>query len=646
MTGVILGVGWSLLALVAFALLLVLPGMSLARRLVAMSDLTTLWVAAVLISLLLNAALTAALLTVGVYDPRYVVAVTILVSVLSLPSLVRWLRAVPPPVAVVVGLSLLVAVAPWVASVWRLDFAPSNTLQWYYWDLGRALSTAGGIPGTVQEFGRAVPWLPDYVFFNGISEAYSVLMAPAGSAVAMQVWRVPLAAAGLVAMYLVARLWLDRLPAIVAVAAAGASVFFLMKFNAYKPESLGIVVGLLAAWLVVRGKRERNATWMALGGVALGVDVAIHAIAATITGLVLMAAAVAELVTVAEVRRRSLALLAGTAVITLSVAVGTGVALQGRPLVVTEVLRPAAGRPVDPTWTYLQYSNGNFAGQPPPSRSTRLAAGVRSPWPGIQLGWPRGLWLVWVAGMGILFAAVFGDRRIRAGLLAGVLGCAALAAGIAFFAVAFSTYVPQHTGLVRFAQYIPGGLGFAVGFAAQGYIVLWQRITGGLPSRGFASVVAAVSIACLVIVARESYRGDDGIPAQGREAIAELARHGEPGDVVLSNALTTGQLEFHTELEAPLEGRQPLIEEPAFLDHANAMLLAAHRFFGPERDPAVLQALGVRWVLVADQPRLLGASASLGGNVADADRDPRLTLRWQGAGVALFEVMTGAGDET
>ena len=54
---------------------------------------------------------------------------------------------------------------------------------------------------------------------------------------------------------------------------------------------------------------------------------------------------------------------------------------------------------------------------------------------------------------------------------------------------------------------------------------------------------------------------------------------GAPGDVVLSNALTTGTVESFTGLEDPLEGRQPLIEDPAFLAAANQLLLDAHDWF-------------------------------------------------------------------
>jgi hypothetical protein len=218
------------------------------------------------------------------------------------------------------------------------------------------------------------------------------------------------------------------------------------------------------------------------------------------------------------------------------------------------------------------------------------------------------------------------------------VGAVLLGAALAFFALAFSTYVPQQTGRDGFAQYVPGGLGLAVGFASQGYLLAWQRITHTSPARAVVSAAGAIVLAYLIAAADGIYRSNIGIPPEGRAALAELAGEAEPQDVVLSNALTTGQLEFFTDVEAPLEAQPPLIEQPASLAKANALLLRARRFFRTH-DPGILDLLDVRWVLVVDQPGLLGASSSLGGNVAQAGGDPRLALRWRGPGLALFEVL-------
>jgi hypothetical protein len=117
---------------------------------------------------------------------------------------------------------------------------------------------------------------------------------------------------------------------------------------------------------------------------------------------------------------------------------------------------------------------------------------------------------------------------------------------------------------------------------------------------------------------------------------------GAPGDVVLSNALTTGTIESFTGLEDPLEGRQPLIEDPAFLETANQLLLDVHDWFARPTDRSLLDRLGVRWVLVVDDAAALGTDATVGGDVATTETAPGLRVAWSDAGIALLEVIAPA----
>ena len=53
---------------------------------------------------------------------------------------------------------------------------------------------------------------------------------------------------------------------------------------------------------------------------------------------------------------------------------------------------------------------------------------------------------------------------------------------------------------------------------------------------------------------------------------------------------------------------------------------------------ALLDRLGVRWVLVADDPAVLGTTGTLGGSVGTVEATGGLTRVWSGVGIALFEV--------
>jgi hypothetical protein len=92
-----------------------------------------------------------------------------------------------------------------------------------------------------------------------------------------------------------------------------------------------------------------------------------------------------------------------------------------------------------------------------------------------------------------------------------------------------------------------------------------------------------------------------------------------------------------TSLEAPLEGRQPLLEEPALLSHANEVLLATHRLFD-EGDHGVLETLSVNWLLLVDDPATLGAQAVFGGSSTSLAGRQQIQERWRADGVAIFEV--------
>ncbi len=213
-----------------------------------------------------------------------------------------------------------------------------------------------------------------------------------------------------------------------------------------------------------------------------------------------------------------------------------------------------------------------------------------------------------------------------------------LGAGIAFFALEFETYVPRWTGLVRFGQYLPLLVGLSVTFAVAGYIRLWAWLAEVRVPRAFALGAALAGILWLAPQALARYRLELAIPTDGQAALETLRTMGAPGDIVLSNVLTTGTIEAFSGLEDPLEGRQPLIEDPAFLATANRLLLDAQDWFADPDSRTFLDRLGVRWVLVADDPAILGTTGTLGGSVAGTTSGEGLRVAWSAPGIALLEV--------
>ncbi len=629
--------GLSTLAVLAFSALLVLPGVRLADRLAgdARAFVPRL-ILAVVASQAIVAAVGAVLIAVGLFSGVAVAIVAAGFALTGLPIAIRWLRESRRELGTV-GWAAAIAL-PWAAAVGWSGWPPSDTLQWYYAGLGTQLERAGGIPASVAEWGQSVRWLPDYLVFNVDSQAYLAWLSFLPRADALAAWRVPVTILGVLILFAVLRLWVGRPAAFVGSALIAGTTFYLAKFDAYKPEALGIVLGLAALWLVVRGLRSGRRTWVLLGGACLGVGLSVHAIAATVMGLVVAGFGAAEWLVSRGRRAERAGWLVRAALLGLLISVVMGIGLQGRAVAAGGALNPGTAAGADPTWTFFLRSTGDFTVPEPAPPKLPLAGGVTTPWAGLRITSAFGWWLIPFGAIGALFLAGLGGRRVRGGI-AGLVGSGVLVgAGIAFFAVAFDTYVPRWTGLVRFGQYLPLLVGLGVTFAVAGYLRLWSWLAQVRIPRAFAVIAAIAGVLWLAPLAVGRYADEPRIPTDGQTALEALRTMGSAGDVVLSNALTTGTIESFTGLEAPLEGRQPLIEDPAFLAAANQLLLDAHEWFVDPADRALLDRLGVRWVLVADDPAVLGTTGTLGGSVAGVEAAAGLRRAWSGSGITLFEV--------
>ncbi len=559
-----------------------------------------------------------------------------ILALTGLPVGWRWLRASRAELSTV-GWAAAIAL-PWVAAVGGSGWAPADTLQWYYAGLGTQLEGAGGIPTSVAEWAQTVRWLPDYLVFNVDSQAYLAWLSFLPRADALAAFRVPVSILGVLMLFAVLRLWVGRPAAFIGASLIAGTAFYLAKFDAYKPEALGIVLGLAALWLVVRGLRSGRRSWVLLGGASLGIALSVHAIAATVMGLLVAGFGVAEWFVAQDSRAERAGWLVRAALLGLLISVVMGIGLQGRAAAAGGALNPGTASGPDPTWTFFLRSTGDFTMPEPAPPTLPLAGGVTTPWAGLRITSAFGWWLIPFGAIGAVFLAGLGGRRVRGGLV-GLIGSGVLVgAGIAFFALAFDTYVPRWTGLVRFGQYLPLLVGIGVTFALAGYLRLWAWLAQVRIPRVFAVVAAIVGVVWLAPLAAARYGAEAAIPPAGVAALDALRTMAAPGDVVLSNALTTGTIESFTGLEAPLEGRQPLIEDPAFLAAANQLLLDAHDWFARPVDRALLDRLGARWVLVVDDPAVLGASATLGGGVTAVEAAPGLRVAWSGAGIALLEL--------
>ena len=227
------------------------------------------------------------LVALGLFSGVAVAIVAVFLAVTSLPIAVEWVRESRPEPATV-GWAAALAL-PWAAAIGWAGWPPSDTLQWYYAGLGAQLKAAGGIPTSVAEWGRAIRWLPDYLVFNIDSQAFLAALRFVPRADALAAWRVPVTLLGILLIFAVLRLWLAPTGRADRHGADRRHDLLPRQIRRLQARGARHRLGLAALWLVVRGVRSGRRSWVLLGGAAWASALSVHAIAATVMGLVVAA---------------------------------------------------------------------------------------------------------------------------------------------------------------------------------------------------------------------------------------------------------------------------------------------------------------------------------------------------------------------
>jgi hypothetical protein len=538
-----------------------------------------------------------------------------LLALVGIPRAARWtwpLLRRPQPYLV------LALTAPWAWMAQRPGNPPAGLLHWYYWNLATALSKAHGVPSFVTEYGQQIRWLPDYLIFNIVSETYRGAAVVGTSAQQLAALRIPIALLGIIAVYGVARLWLRSVPAMTGTALIVATQLFGDKFNAYKPESFAIMIGLIAVRLCIVGLRRRETPLLLIAGVLVGINLGVHAIAAVVMAMLLASAVVAEVVVSRDTRRwRTIGALFLAGAIALGVTAGTGWALQGRALVISDAAQPARradGR--DPTLLFLARNSGQFGELHEKSLGDELSTNLQEPWRGFHLASVLGILLGVAVIAGIAVGLATGSRALRKAVITMFVFSVVLTLAAAYFGLSYDTYVPRHTGLFRFVQYAPLVAAILVAIAIEGIALRLEPVSDKRRTR-YAQIAVASGLvlgaaAIGIVLTVQRFRNFQSVSPEASAVLDRLARQARPGDAILTNVGTRGTFEFWTGIEDPLEGRQALIEKPAFVAHATSVIEATHRFFTGTGSADLPDRLGINWIVVARQPSDLGASASWG----------------------------------
>ena len=626
----------STIAILSTAVVGVLPGFGVRQVLRRPDTAPSIEVAlAIMLSMVAALGASAILIALRWFSPWRVLPLLLLLALFGLQRAIRLARKAHFDAGVLAAALLVI---PTALTISGPGYRSARLYRWYYWHIGANLTSAGGIPAFVTEYGLRVRWLPDYVLGNIQSQLYDTI-SPASAADAMQWWIVPTGLLFLIACYAVMRLWFGRSASLVGVCVA-ITTFYLSKFNGYKPEALASGIGLLGIWLLVRGLRDSSRELIMAGGVTFALSMCVHPIAAIgVIVLGVVSSAIEVIRTCPARRRAALTSLVIAAAATVVITASVGIALQGRAFAAGDASNPQrTADGTDSTFKFREYQAGRFETSAAPSALDEFRTNVETVWPGKHWTEIAGLIAIALIILGIGCALIFANLAACRGAIVALAYAAALISVIAVFILCFDTFVPQHTGSGRFVDYIPLAIALCAATAAEGWASATTRLFGKRVGRAIGIAAFGITLVIAVYSVFDYANTGSVLTPNSEAALRFLRENAQPGEVVVSNAATRGLIEFATgKVENPLDARQPLIEDPVFLRDATAALLRTHAFLSdPAKNPPPFEPL--TWVVIAD-PGEFGTSTSYGGSInAFSSRAAAIGLQpvWSRPGITIF----------
>src|SRR5207248_8653423 len=119
-----------------------------------------------------------------------------------------------------------------------------------------------------------------------------------------------------------------------------------------------------------------------------------------------------------------------------------------------------------------------------------------------------GWWLLATIALAMLLVFAFAGPRVRGGIVGLAVAGGLLGTAIGLFALAFHTYVPRWTGLVRPGQYVPLFVAGGLAFGVDGARIAWSSLVPRRTPRLAWPAAAVISLACLLPLALAHFQAD------------------------------------------------------------------------------------------------------------------------------------------
>jgi hypothetical protein len=581
-------------------------------------------------------------------------------------------RVLPVARVALAGVAALVGwyavLAPHLAGR-RGDRLPLSMWVWYYWLLVREVVAEGGIPRAVQEWGAPRPFPTEYLFHTLHASAASALSGDAGP-VFLERYRIAVVVLGLLAAYTLWRRWLPVWWAWVAAVLTLSATRLSIKFAAFWPETLGMVLLFWSGWLLDEALERRSPRWGAVAGLVSASAFLTHAEIWLLTGPLWLGILLGRLLPWAwrratgdvpdgrtSIPRRSVlaasgplwtaaaafvVLLLGASLLTGSTGRLGEIAKLGGEEPGTEALDWRSGP--DPTWAlHSALYDPNLVRGPAPSIE-RCAQGLGmvfrvdvayAAFAGVDARAVSSQILIVLAAAVVLAALPGLPPSARRGAITWLVFLAGVQAGSMAFCGAYETYVPERAGYQRILpNYVVAVAGL---FAVAGWVLsrgffralagsALGRVRSGVPVR-LRAALAALPMSALLLVGltpmnREPVR-DDSAPVStvSYEAYRWIAENAPADATVLVNGFTAGTVAAASGRTGWLDGRAPYIESPEWRAEATRTALEARAFFEDPFDAPPLPP-EIDYVIAA-RP-----DVNLGGSVFPTDLEALQQLPW------------------
>ncbi len=202
---------------------------------------------------------------------------------------IRRVNSPRPPRLAVVMLICLAALATWFAVLVPEGIEntgegrPNGTIVYYHWGIVGKVVEDGGLPATLDEWGKPREFPYEYAF-SVMHAASTANLAGRSGFVLEERYRIAMAIGALLALFALWRRWLPSWWAWLAAVLTMNVSRVETRLLVYKPEAFAFILVIWSAWLFDQALERRSRRWGAMAGIVLATSFLAHPVGSLLVG--------------------------------------------------------------------------------------------------------------------------------------------------------------------------------------------------------------------------------------------------------------------------------------------------------------------------------------------------------------------------